>query len=105
MVAPGKWLDHGPAEARPTASNFAVRAFTGADMMPVLKGGATSTKGAEVNARRRAERVRGVRKERPACGVIMQFVGQPCGRKPGHRDSHRSRASMDADMRSRWGHP
>jgi hypothetical protein len=48
----------------------------------------------------RGEKLAPIRR-RPECGAILPRTGEPCGRIPGHRDSHRSRWVMDDEARRR----
>jgi hypothetical protein len=45
-----------------------------------------------------------VERERPICGATLRLIGEPCARRPGHRDSHRSVESLrsDAQRRRKW---
>ncbi len=41
--------------------------------------------------------------DRPECGYTMPITRERCARRPGHRDSHRSRWVLDEEARRRRG--
>ncbi len=42
--------------------------------------------------------------DRPECGYLMPYIKERCARRPGHRDSHRSRWTLDDEARRRRRH-
>ncbi len=102
MIAPGKWRDDGPAPGRVSVGHWFVQAATGDAMVPVLKSAAVKEKERawhkDRNERRRLARAAVVK---PVCGALLPLAQTLCARRPGHKDSHRSREVMDADTKMR----
>lgn len=57
----------------------------------------------EQHARRKPRPPEIKRHEAPVCGALMPLTGELCGRRVGHKDSHRSRWVMDDEARRRRG--
>ena len=105
-IAPGVWRDDGPQTASARQDHFAVSASTGAAMVPILSNSAAPVTAAETRRRKyRREKIRAEAKPRPVCGFVPSIrgagTGEPCARRPGHKDCHRSRSLMDRDMQVR----
>lgn len=99
-VAPGVWVDRGPASAIPVQRRYAVVPvlavgsmvpLTSADPHPVTN--SENRRRAERN-QRRADRIAAELEpqDRPRCGVLLPVIGEPCGRRPGHKYEHHSAA-------------
>lgn len=105
-IAPGVWRDDGPQSVTAHVNNFAVGAVTGDRMVPTIVSaniGATAAEMARRDRKRqkRQDAARIAREIDPApkvvCGALLRIIGEPCARRPGHHDSHRSRSAMDTD--------
>src|SRR5260221_2122517 len=81
----GETIDLGPSHARLAGYGGALVAYRPATKAPQPRGPLP------VGSRTRYD-------DLPRCGAVSRF-GEPCHRLPGHRDTHRSRASMAEDNR------
>jgi len=100
MTAPGVWVDRGPRSATTSARRYSsVPALQVGSMLPLAASGPALVSDAELA--RRARRTARARAdfhptERARCGVMLKWIREPCGRRPGHKHDHKSAASVEA---------
>jgi hypothetical protein len=85
-------VDLGPACGRVSFTRGPVAPIGG--MLVVVQSERTAK--AEQSRRYRAQAAK------PTCGKWMPIVKEPCGRRPGHRDSCRSAVVMADEAKRRW---